>query len=77
VSCWQWGSPSAARARAEDLTGRASVIDGDTIEIRGHRIRLFGIDAPRLDKPAPWAAGSFGAGSRPRSRYPTSSGRRQ
>lgn len=28
------------------LSGRASVIDGDTIEIHGRRIRLFGIDAP-------------------------------
>ena len=28
------------------LSGRASVIDGDTIEIHGTRIRLFGIDAP-------------------------------
>ena len=27
--------------------GRASVIDGDTIEIRGERIRLWGIDAPK------------------------------
>jgi len=33
-------------ANAQDLVGRASVIDGDTIEIHGQRIRLYGIDAP-------------------------------
>lgn len=29
-----------------DIAGVASVIDGDTLEIHGHRIRLHGIDAP-------------------------------
>jgi endonuclease YncB( thermonuclease family) len=33
-------------ASAADLTGRASVVDGDTLEIHGQRIGLFGIDAP-------------------------------
>jgi endonuclease YncB( thermonuclease family) len=31
---------------AGDLTGQASIIDGDTLEIHGTRIRLSGIDAP-------------------------------
>lgn len=30
----------------EAITGQASVVDGDTIDIRGERIRLDGIDAP-------------------------------
>jgi len=33
-------------ASAADVVGRASVIDGDTVEIHGTRIRLWGIDAP-------------------------------
>lgn len=34
-----------------ELRGRAWVIDGDTIDISGTRIRLAGIDAPELDHP--------------------------
>jgi endonuclease YncB( thermonuclease family) len=37
---------ATAPVLAADLTGQASVVDGDTIEIHGTRIRLWGIDAP-------------------------------
>ena len=36
----------APRAVHADMVGVASVIDADTIEIHGQRIRLHGIDAP-------------------------------
>jgi len=44
------------------ISGRASVIDGDTVEIHGKRIRLFGIDAvesgQRCQKDGkPWLCG--------------------
>jgi endonuclease YncB( thermonuclease family) len=40
-----------------ELAGRASVIDGDTIEIRGERIRLHGIDAPESGQACQRASG--------------------
>jgi endonuclease YncB( thermonuclease family) len=33
-------------AFAADLAGQATIIDGDTLEIRGTRVRVWGIDAP-------------------------------
>lgn len=36
----------ASAGPGDTVSGRASVIDGDTIEIRGERIRLNGVDAP-------------------------------
>ncbi len=35
-----------AGANTQDVVGRASVVDGDTLDVRGVRIRLMGIDAP-------------------------------
>jgi endonuclease YncB( thermonuclease family) len=37
-------------AFAADLIGQASVIDGDTVEVHGARIRIWGIDAPESDQ---------------------------
>ncbi len=33
-----------------EITGKPRIIDGDTIEIAGQRIRLHGIDAPESDQ---------------------------
>lgn len=41
---------TSAPATAETITGSATVIDGDTLEISGRRIRLFGIDAPEFQQ---------------------------
>jgi len=37
---------ASVAAHAETIAGRASVIDGDTIEIHGERIRILDVDAP-------------------------------
>lgn len=42
---------SSSAAGADRIQGRASVIDGDTIEIHGERIRFNGIDAPESNQP--------------------------
>jgi endonuclease YncB( thermonuclease family) len=41
----------------ETLTGRAKVIDGDSLEVAGQRIRLLGIDAPERQQRCRNAAG--------------------
>ncbi len=54
-------------AAAETLAGRASVIDADTIELQGQKIRLLGIDAPESRQACtdqagqPWRCGQKAA----------------
>lgn len=54
-------------ASADDLRGQASIIDGDTLELHGMRIRLWGIDAPessqlcRGDDSLPYRCGAKAA----------------
>ena len=38
-------------AEAATVSGKPVVIDGDTLEISGRRLRLFGIDAPEHGQP--------------------------
>ena len=42
---------AVAAASGTSLSGKCWVIDGDTIDIGGTRIRLAGIDAPEMDHP--------------------------
>src|SRR4051812_19931160 len=48
----------ASPVSAESLVGQATVIDGDTVEIHGTRIRLAGIDAPESRQVCTDAAGA-------------------
>lgn len=45
------------QAASADLTGRAEIIDGDTIRVAGHTVRLEGIDAPEGRQECQDAAG--------------------
>lgn len=52
-------------AQAESITGVSRVIDGDTLQIQGARIRLHGIDAPETKQSCkneqlePWPCGQL------------------
>lgn len=54
---------ASPHALARELAGEAQVIDGDTLEVAGERVRLYGIDAQETDQICtdgegrPWACG--------------------
>ncbi len=43
--------PARPAAGAEDISGPATIIDGDTLTVAARRLRLEGIDAPALGTP--------------------------
>ncbi|WP_338152109.1 thermonuclease family protein [Sulfitobacter noctilucae] len=48
---------------AQDITGTLRVIDGDTVDVGGTRVRLHGIDAPERDQPCTTLTGqNWGCG---------------
>jgi endonuclease YncB( thermonuclease family) len=49
----------SALAQVEPITATATVIDGDTLEIHGVRIRLQGVDAPESSQQCTDAAGAI------------------
>jgi len=70
ISRWAWAIAivtatsglAASPVAAETLSGPAIVVDGDSLEVAGKRVRLFGIDAPEATQTcdrsgAAWACG--------------------
>jgi endonuclease YncB( thermonuclease family) len=58
--------PPSPPATSPALSGRASVVDADTLDVGGTRVRLFGIDAPEKNQTCErngthWACGSEAA----------------
>ncbi|MEO0035632.1 MAG: hypothetical protein RLZZ501_1655 [Pseudomonadota bacterium] len=56
----------AGPAGAEEIVGPAHVVDGDSLDVAGQSVRLFGIDAPEWSQlchrdGADWAAGRAAA----------------
>jgi endonuclease YncB( thermonuclease family) len=57
LALWAWGT--VPQALADPLIGRASVIDGDTLDDQGVRVRLHGIDAPEASQLCTRTSGEY------------------
>ncbi len=53
------GADPAPSASANAISGTASVVDADTLDIHGERVRLNGVDAPESGQKCKDAAGKF------------------
>lgn len=47
---------------AATVEGRARAVDGDTLEVAGQKVRLFGVDAPELDQTCDRSGRSWACG---------------
>ena len=52
-----WFALTTVAGWAEELSGTARAVDGNTLEIGARRIRLMGVDAPDLDQTCPTRKG--------------------
>jgi endonuclease YncB( thermonuclease family) len=55
-------SPSGEAAAPGDLRGAVRVVDGDTLDLEGQRVRLEGIDAPEIPQSCPSSVGTWDCG---------------
>jgi endonuclease YncB( thermonuclease family) len=62
IAMWCASFAALAEPGQKSIIGHARVIDGDTIEIEGQRIRLTGIDAPESSQLCERAGKSYNCG---------------
>lgn len=53
----------ASGAQAQTFKGLATIVDGDTITVEGHRVRLWGIDAPEAQQRCEKMAAGYACGA--------------